>query len=128
VLVTVITPVIVPAAPWPWPGEAVMCVQAVEVLDADVEVVVEAAVVVVIDDDDVVDVAVRVVVVTLLGVLGLLLHAARTTPAPATSASAQRWRITLRNPPGALNRGTAGTGPPVRRACRPLPPRRRGPG
>jgi hypothetical protein len=63
VLVTVITPVIVPAAPWPWPGEAVMRVQAVEVFDVDV--VVDAAVVVVVgNDDDVVDVAARVVVVT----------------------------------------------------------------
>jgi hypothetical protein len=61
-------------------------VQPVEVTDVDV--VVEDAAVVVVDDGVVTPVAACVVVVTFLGVLGLLLHAASSTAAPATSASA----------------------------------------
>jgi hypothetical protein len=57
-------------------------------LQADVEVAVDvvvgAAVDVVVVGADVVDVAPRVVVVTCLGLLGLLLHAARTTAQLAT--------------------------------------------
>jgi hypothetical protein len=87
--VTVTMPVIVPAAPCPCTGEAVMWLQAVVV--AEVGAVVEAVAVLVVVDADVVDVAARVVVVTSLGVLGLLLHAASTTAAPARTASAQRW-------------------------------------
>lgn len=52
--VTLMTPVIVPAAPWPWAGDALTLVQAVEA--ALVDVVVGAAVVEEVDGD-VVDVA-----------------------------------------------------------------------
>jgi hypothetical protein len=105
VLVTVIRPVIVPAAPWPWAGVAVMWLHAVEV--AAVEVVAGAPVVVVEVGADVVDVAACVVVVTFLGLLGLLLHAASTTAAQATKASAQRGAVTPRNPRAAPSRGIA---------------------
>ncbi len=47
------------------------------VVVAPVDVVVEAAVVLVVLGADVVDVVARVVVVTFLGLLGLLLHAAK---------------------------------------------------
>ena len=125
VFVTVTTPVIVPAAPWPCPGDPVMCVQPAE--ETDVDVVVDAAVVDVVVEGGDTDAAECVVVVTFFGVLGLLLHAASTTAAPATSASAHRRRVTLRSPRAAPSRGTAGTARPARRACRPLPPRRRAP-
>jgi hypothetical protein len=62
-------------------------VQPVEVTDVDV-VVEDAVVVLVVDDGVVTAVAACVVVVTFLGVLGLLLHAASSTAALATSASA----------------------------------------
>ena len=105
VLVTVTTPVIVPAAPWPWPGDAVMWLHAVEV--AAVDVVVEAAVVLVVVGADVVDVVARVVVVTFLGLLGLLLHAASTTAAHATRGERPARDLTPRNPRAARSRGTA---------------------
>jgi hypothetical protein len=105
VLVTVIRPVMVPAAPWPWPGDALMWLQAEEV--AAVDVVAEADVVLVVVEADVVDVvAARDVVVTFLGLLGLLLQAARTTAAHATKASTQRGDLTPRNPRAAPSRGT----------------------
>jgi hypothetical protein len=74
---------------------------------AAVDVVVAAAVVLVVLEADVVEVAARVVVVTFLGLLGLLLHAASTTAAHATKASAQRDDLTPRNPRAAPSRGTA---------------------
>ena len=70
-------------------------------------VVVEAPVVLVVVGADVVDVAARVVVVTSLGLLGLLLHAASTTAAQATKASAQRGDLTRQNPRAGRSRGTA---------------------
>jgi len=72
-----------------------------------VDVVVEAAVVLVVLGADFVELVARVVVVTFLGLLGLLLHAANTTAAHATEASAQRVDLTPRNPRAAQNRGTA---------------------
>src|ERR1700733_14633897 len=119
-------PVIVPAAPWPCPGDAVMWLQAVDV--AAVDVVAEEAVVLVVVGADVVDEAACVVVVTFLGLLGLLLHAASATAAQATKASAQTGDLTPRSPRGAPSRETAGTGPRARRACRPLLLRCRAPG
>jgi hypothetical protein len=104
VFVTVTRPVIVPAAPCPWPGEALMCVQAVV---PAVDVVVDAAVVLVVLGADVVVVVACVVVVTFFGLLGLLLHAAKTTAAHANEASAQRDDLTPRNPRAAQSRGTA---------------------
>src|SRR5580692_2662474 len=115
----------VPAAPWPWPGEPVMWLQPV---DAAVVDVTADVVDVVVDGEEVVEVARWLVVVVVVWLLGLLLQAANTTPAHATMASAQRGGVTLRSPPAARNRGTGGTGPPARPGCPPPRRPRRAPG
>jgi len=70
-----------------------MRLHALDVAAVDVDVA--AVVVVVVVGADAVDAAARVVVVTCLGVVGLLLHAAKTMPAHATKASAQRGAVTF---------------------------------
>ena len=130
VLVTVMMPVMVPAAPSPCPAEAVMWLHAG---DAATVVGVVAGVRVVEDLEDVevveeVDAELRVVVVECCP-LGLsLLHAAKTRPAPARSASARTARVTPRSLPAAPNRGTGGIGRPVRPVCPPPLHRCRGRG
>jgi hypothetical protein len=62
-LVIVTVPVMVPAAPWPWPGDAVMWLQPVDVAVVDVTADV---VDVVVDDEVVVEVARWLVVVVLV--------------------------------------------------------------
>jgi len=102
--VTVMNPVMVPAAPCPWDATAVILLhpEAAAVLD----VVEELA------DDDVVGTDELVVVARCAVVVvdrrdGVLLEqAARAKPAPAISASARRRGLTPRSPPAGPNRGT----------------------
>jgi hypothetical protein len=101
--VTVMSPVMVPAAPCPWDATAVMLLhpEAAAVLD----VVEELA------DDDVVGAELVVVARCVVLVVDrrdgeVLEQAARVKAAPAISASARRRRFTPRSPPAGPNRGT----------------------
>src|ERR1700729_1898309 len=125
VLVRVITPVIVPAAPIIWPADAEIRLHGVDATDVVVEVVEVAAVVLDVVVDELVtggsDVVV-VVVVRWRGVGAGLLHATRPTLAPAPTASATRRVFTSRSPRDEPNREIRGTVRPTHPAC-PLPPR-----
>ncbi|HEY6428242.1 MAG TPA: hypothetical protein VIX84_13540, partial [Acidimicrobiales bacterium] len=100
VFVTVTNPVMVPAAPCPWlgvadirlqPGVAVELEVVDEMADVDVVVVVD-------DDEELVVVGCRCAVVVVEGAGDGLEHAAKATPALATSASARRRGLTPRSP------------------------------
>lgn len=127
--VSVITPVIVPAAPIIWPADAEIRLHGVDATEVVVDVVVvEVVAVVAVVLDVVVDELVTggsdvvVVVVWWRGVGAGFPHTTTPKLAPAPTASATRRVFTSRNPPDEPNREIGGTVQPTRPAC-PLPPR-----